>query len=865
MGPTGLPVEEVVDEVRAALADGGPGHAVVVAPPGAGKTTVLPLRLVDERWMGDDTIVVLEPRRLAARAAARRMAELLGESPGATVGYRTRDERVVGRDTRIEVVTEGILVRRLQQDPSLPGIGLVVLDEIHERNLVGDLSLALLLDARAALRPDLRVLAMSATLDADRLAVVVGGEAGPAPVVRSDGRQHPVRIIHEPPSGTDRTGRANRIDAHVARVVAQAIERTHEGDVLVFLPGAAEIRRVGDRLTPAGALPAHVDVRPLFGALAPAAQDEALAPSPAGRRRVVLATDIAESSLTVAGVRIVVDAGLVRVPRFDPASGLTRLRTETASRAAADQRAGRAGRLGPGVAHRLWSTADEARRPAFPVAEIAVVDLAGFALELAVWGAAPDALPLVDQPPAAALAEATALLETLGAIDEAGRPTTTGRAMADLPLHPRLARLLVDGRARAPWTAAVVAALLEERDILRGRWGEVPADLAARATLVDDERSGHPDLDRNARRTTRRRAVELARRARAGAGEPRGRSSSGVASGDRLDLDAIGPLVGLAYPDRIAQARGGGGFRRRSGGGGRLPGVDPLATAPWLAIAGLEPDGIDGGDPRIATAAALTADEVRRLVGDDVQTTTVVQWDIERDDLRRRTEVRSGALVLSTSDGPASAGPDTTAALVARVAVTEGAVLNWTPAARALQARLAFLHSRDPARWPDPSDGALLASLDDWLAGLLPGATSRRDLERVDLVGALRAQLDHARLRDLERLAPTSFAAAGGRAVPIDYADGRPVASARVQDLFGTVVHPTVADGVAVVVHLLSPAGRPVQVTADLGGFWAGTWADVRKDLAGRYPKHAWPAAPTVADAAPRRRGGGRERGRSAT
>ncbi|MCU1357563.1 MAG: putative ATP-dependent helicase [Acidimicrobiales bacterium] len=837
MADTGLPVEAVVDEVRAALEVDGPRHAVVVAPPGAGKTTVLPLRLLDEPWLAGRRIVVLEPRRLAARAAARRMADLVGEQPGATVGYRTRDERVVGSDTRIEVVTEGILVRRLQADPTLDGTGLVILDEVHERNLVTDLSLALLLDARSAFRPGLRVLAMSATVAAERLAAVIGGDGPGAPVIRSLGRAHHVTLRHAAP------GPRERIDAHAARTIARALQEEAEGDLLAFLPGAAEIRRVSDRLTAPGALSDSVDVRPLFGALGPAEQDAALAPSPAGRRRVVLATDIAESSLTVAGVRIVVDAGLVRVPRYDPGSGLTRLHTEPASRASADQRSGRAGRLGPGIAHRLWAAADEQRRPAFPVAEIAVVDLAGFALELAAWGATPDALALVDQPPPGAYAEATSLLRRLGALDGDGRPTATGRAMADLPLHPRLARLVVDGGRRSAWTAVVVAALLEERDVLRGRPGEVPADLGLRARLVADDGSDHPDTDRHALRTVRRRARELGRRQRTRPG--------------RLDPDAVGALVALAYPDRLAQARRPGAFRLRGGGGGHLPTSDPLAGSAWLAVAGLQ---ADGADARITTAAPVDAKDVRAAVGDDVESVTTVAWDATRDDLRSRTEERSGALVLSSSDGPAPAGEATVDALVERVAETGGGALRWTPAARALQGRLAFLHGVDPGRWPDTTDAALLAGLDDWLRPLLPGATGRRDLERVDVAAALRSRLDHRSAREVDRLAPTSFVAASGREVPITYADGRPVASARVQDLYGTVVHPTVADGqVAVVLHLLSPAARPVQITADLPGFWSGSWSAVRKDLAGRYPKHTWPTQPTVADAvASRRRRGSR-------
>jgi ATP-dependent helicase HrpB len=823
IGPTGLPVEAVVGEVADALA--GAGTAVLVAPPGAGKTTVVPLRLLGSSWLGDQRIVVLEPRRLAARAAAARMAELFGEPLGRTVGYRTRDERVGGREVRVEVVTEGILLRRIQDDPSLEGTGLVVLDEVHERNLVTDLSLALVADARRGLRRDLRVLAMSATVDADRFAQVLETDTAPAPVVRSEGRTHPVEVIHRAPGGRD------RFDAHVARLVGSAIADHPEGDVLVFLPGAADIRRVADRLTAPGALPAIVDVHPLFGALSGAEQDRALAPSPEGRRRVVLATDIAESSLTVAGVRIVVDGGLVRVPRFDPASAMTRLQTEPASVASADQRAGRAGRLGPGIAYRAWDASDATRRPRFPVPEIEVADLAGFALELAVWGARPADLSLIERPPTGALDRAEDLLRQLDAIGEDGRPTAAGRAMAAMPVHPRLAAMVLAGIERgAGRTATTLAALLEERDVVRGRPDDRPVDLGPRVAMVGGD-GGDLDADRQMVRTVRRRGEQLARRARV--------------RGDGLDLDAVGPLVAVAYPERIAQASGGGAFRLRGGGGGRVPAGDPLAGAPFLAVSLIEQR---PGGARVALAAELTADEVRSAVEGDVEEVAVTTWDEARDDLRSKVEVRSGALVLEAMEGPAVAGPETTEALLARVRATGGGLLPWTSGARTLQGRLGFLHGIDPETWPEVSDAALLATLEGWLAPMLPGATGRRDLERLDLAGALRSGLDHRARQELDRLAPTSFAAVDGREIAITYDDGSPRAAARVQDLYGTTVHPTVgADTTPVVIELLSPAGRPVQVTADLPGFWRGTWAEVRKEMAGRYPKHDWPADPASA------------------
>jgi ATP-dependent helicase HrpB len=821
VAPTGLPVEEVVPAVRTALA--GPGAAVLHAPPGAGKTTVVPLRRLGEPGRAGRRIVVLEPRRLAARAAARRMADLLGEDVGATAGYRTRDEDVTSRRTRIEVVTEGILVRRLQRDPSLEGTGLVVLDEVHERSIHTDLALALALDARSALCPDLRLLAMSATLDTGRLAAALGSSEEPAPVVASTGRAFPVDVRWAPPRDRE------RLDAHVARVVAGAL-RSDPGDVLAFLPGAADIRRAASALGRAGLGP-DVDVRPLFGSLSRDDQDRALAPSPPGRRRVVLATDIAESSLTVAGVRIVVDAGLARVPRLDPRSGLTRLVTVTASKASAEQRTGRAGRTEPGVAHRLWSKIDHAPRPRFATPEIEQVDLAPLALELAVWGAADDELRFLDPPPAAALAEGRSLLRSLGALGDDGRPTGLGRSLADLPLHPRLARMVVAGAAQGHgWEACLLACLLEERDVLRGRPDEVPVDAAERLRLLADDRASHPQADRDAVRTVRRRAGQVARRA-------------GVGRTDAVDLTAAGPLLGLAYPDRLAQARTGRRYRLRNGIGAWVPDGDALGDEPFLVVADVDRGGRDV-DGRVRIAAAVDEADVVALGGDEVEARSVVTWDPERDDLRAVTERRLDALVLSRTETRPEAGPATTAALVDRVRAVGLDVLGWTDAARSLQARAVFAAGRREG-WPDLSDAALLADLDGWLAPALGGARSRRDLERVDVLGALRARLGYPWLGRLDAVAPRTARLGSGREVPVAYGPDGPTISVRAQDLYGTTVHPAVDEGrVPVVVHVLSPAGRPVQVTADLPGFWRGSWAEVRREMAGRYPKHRWPVDP---------------------
>ncbi len=644
-----LPVEATIEHLRSALRQ--TSSAVLQAPPGAGKTTIVPLRLLAEPWLDDRRIVMLEPRRLAARAAARRMADLLGEEVGGTVGYRTRDERHVGRDTRIEVVTEGILTRRLQRDPSLTGTGLVIFDEIHERNLQSDLALAFALDARDALRPDLRILAMSATLDTDRVAGVIGRDE-PAPVIRSVGRTHPVDIRWR--AVEHHGGRPPRIAEAAAAAVQQALEHD-TGDVLVFLAGAADIRRV-ESLLGGHDRPADVDVRPLYGALSLQEQDLALAPAPAGRRRVVLATDIAETSLTVEGIRVVIDSGQVRSPHYDSRSGLTRLRTGVNSRASADQRAGRAGRVEPGVAYRLWSKMEHATRRPFADPEIVSVDLTGFALELAVWGTSADDLTFLDPPPRRSLDVARRLLHDLGALDADGRVTDAGRSMSELPVHPRLARMVTAGADLGLGsTACSLAALLEERDVLRGRPDELPANIVDRLRLVDGTATDHPRLDRSALHLVRRRAGELTRRA--------GIARSGRGSTD--PMTAAGLALALAYPDRVAQARGNGRFRMRNGAGAWLPEDDALTGEPFLVVAELAADArAERGraDHRILLAAALDESDVELAAGDGVERITTLAWDPERDDLRLRTERRLGSLVLASGVGPAEPGAATVAA-----------------------------------------------------------------------------------------------------------------------------------------------------------------------------------------------------------
>ena len=804
-----LPVAETFHELRAALSERG--RAVLVAPPGAGKTTLVPLALLDEPWLAGRRILMLEPRRLATRAAARRMASLLGEQVGDTVGYQTRDERRIGAATRIEVVTEGILTRRLQGDPELPGVGLVVFDEVHERNLPTDIGLALTLDVSATLRPDLRILAMSATPDTQALIAVLGD----VPVIESDGRIHDVEIRWMP-----RERRSRIEDATVAAV--QRALREEPGDVLVFLPGIGEIMRTQTELQ--RVVGADIDVYPLAGALSLVEQDHALAPSPPGRRRVVLSTDIAETSLTVDGVRVVVDSGLARAPRFDVRTGMTRLTTVTTSRSSAEQRTGRAGRVEPGACYRLWSKIEHGTRAAHRSPEIEEVDLAGLLLELAAWGTPADQLAFPTPPPRKAMRAAAELLHDLEALDGEDRLTDIGRRMLGLPVHPRLARMLV---AEPTSLGCALAVLIDERDMLRGRPDDLPADLSLRLRVLAG-RDGHDQADRRAVARLRDRANDLARRTRIRF-EP-----------DLIDADRAGGALLHAFPDRLAARRRPGQFQLRTGSGAWLPDTDPLAHEAFIVAADL-----DGkrDRSRIRLAAALDADDVVNTFGDQISETVRLDWDSGRDDLVERVERRLGSMQLGSVMRRPAAGEATTSALMDRVRTTGLAVLGWSAASVALRERVHFLHRSIGDPWPDWSTTHLAATLDEWLAPYLPGAVGRHDLEQVDLAMVLRSQLPWPQGGDLDTIAPLRLDLPTGRSVAIDYSGDQPAASVRVQDLFGVTVHPT-AGALPIVLHLLSPADRPIQITADLPGFWSGTWADVRKDLAGRYPKHRWPVDP---------------------
>lgn len=817
---TGLPVEQAVDAIRAALGDRG--VAVLAAEPGAGKTTVVPLRLLEEPWLdARQRIVMLEPRRLATRAAAHRMASLLGQSVGDLVGYRTRDDRRVGRDTRLEVVTEGMLTRRLQRDPALDRVGLVIFDEFHERSLQADLGLALTLEAREHLRPDLRLLVMSATLDTVRVAELLGGDGAPAPIVQASGRQYPVDVRWAP------RGRKDRVEPAVVDAVLEVLATEAEGDVLVFLAGAAQIRRVvGDlaRRTRGRS----VDVLPLFGAMPQDEQQRALEPAPAGRRKVVVSTDIAETSLTVVGVRHVVDAGLRREPRHDLRTGMSRLETVSTSRASAEQRAGRAGRTEPGTAVRLWSKMEQATRPAHTPPEMATADLSGLALELAAWGTAPSDLAFLDPPDPRGLATAQALLEALGAIDGDGRLTDRGRDMVTLPTHPRLSAMVIEHRGgRDGWLACVVAALVDERDVLGGRPDEVPVDLGLRVRLVTDLQLRHERLDEGARRRVARTAADLARRAHI--------------DGRDIDVDHVGVVLASAYPDRVARARSGvgGRFLLASGSGAWLAPTDPLARERFLVVADL--DG-DRREARIRRAAALDTDDLDEVFADRMPMSTTLFWDRDRGALVRR-ERRLGAIDLQRVEERPEPSAEVVALVIDHLRSSGLGQLRWSPAAVRLQARVGLLRSvLGDDSWPALDDRSLRADLDTWLVPFLSDVVTVADLAAVDVHQALMNRVGWHRQRELQELLPAEVTLPSGRSVTVDYDRDPPVISGRVQEFFGSAETPTVLDGaLPLTVELLSPADRPVQITADLAGFWTGSWSEVRKEMAGRYPKHRWP------------------------
>lgn len=813
-----LPVDELLPDILATLER----HASLVlqAAPGAGKTTRVPPALLDADWCRGRRVIMLEPRRLAARAAARYMAARLGEPVGETVGYRVRMEARAGPRTRLEVVTEGVFTRLIQADPALEDYAAVIFDEFHERSLQADLGLALCLETREALRPDLRLVLMSATLDGLPVAELLDA----ASVLESPGRQYPVTVHYRPP------GRRERLERHVAGVLREVLAR-EAGSVLVFLPGVGEIRRVASLLEPD--LPRDVRLAPLYGDLDSAEQDAAIAPAPAGSRKLVLATAIAETSLTIEGVRVVVDAGLARRPRFDPRGGMTRLVTERVSRAEAEQRAGRAGRLEPGVCYRLWSEGEPLA--AQPLPEILSADLVPLALELAGWGAAdPAGLRWLDPPPSGAFAQARELLQALGALDAAGRMTAHGRELLRLPVHPRLAHMLLEAR-KTGWgeSACLLAALLSERDPLAGR-GD--ADIRERLQLLRDDR----------RRGGALRAVARGLRRQLGM------DGAGAVSAEHAGL-----LLALAYPDRIAQARGGRGrFRLANGRGAFLPEDDPLAGEPWLAVAEL--DGRER-EARIFLAAPLRREDLESRFAEGIRTRDEIRWDGRGVSARRLRQL--GALVLDEAPLPRPEPAAVQNALLEGLRQAGLQSLGWTPAARQWQARVAFLRHELGEAWPDVSDAALLARLEDWLGPFLAGMTRLTQVQSVDLLTALNSLLDHGQQRALDALAPTHLQVPSGSRRALDYRGEVPVLAVRLQEMFGATDTPRVAGGrVPVLLQLLSPAQRPVQLTRDLAGFWRGAYHEVKKDLKGRYPRHHWPDDPFAAAPTARAKGGRRGR-----
>ncbi|TPK24404.1 ATP-dependent helicase HrpB [Mesorhizobium sp. B2-5-9] len=807
-----LPVSAVLPALSEALGTGS--SAVLVAPPGAGKTTLVPLALLDAPWLGTGKIVLLEPRRLAARAAARRMAELLGEEPGATIGYAMRMENRTSARTKILVVTEGVLARMILDDPELPGVSAVIFDEFHERSLDGDFGLALALDVQGALRPDLRLLVMSATLDGARVAKLLSG----APVIESEGRAFPVDVRYdERPAGVP-------IEDAMAKAIRAALAE-ESGSMLAFLPGQREIERTAERL--AGKVGADTDIVPLYGLLDGKAQDAAIKPAPPGRRKVVLATSIAETSITIDGVRVVIDSGLSRLPRYEPASGLTRLETVRVSKASADQRAGRAGRTQAGVAIRLWRAEQTAALPAFTPPEILEADLSGLLVDCAAFGVAdPVSLAFLDPPPAPALNEARALLRALGAIDEAGRLTDAGAAMRKLALPVRLAHMVAEAASSGHGgeAAAMLAVLLTERGL-----GGDGADLERRLMRFRAERSPRAT-------SARQLAERLAR-------QVGGTKTSGAVP--------AGTLLIHAWPDRVAKARGERGrFVLANGSGAMLDAGDPLAGEPFLVVADLQGK---AQNARITAAAASSEEDIRAVLGGRIETRRQTSFDRDRRAVRVRETVRLGAITLAERMLPPPAGADADRAIIEALREHGLSHLTWSKEAQTLRHRLSWLHKGLGAPWPDMSDEALIARLDDWLLPFLSGAASLAAIDPGTVAAGLASLVPHDLQRKIEALAPTHFDAPSGSHVPIRYDGEWPVLAVRVQELFGLDRHPSIANGtVPLTLELLSPAHRPIQTTRDLPGFWRGSWTDVRADMRGRYPKHVWPENPLLAAATAR-------------
>jgi ATP-dependent helicase HrpB len=791
-----LPIDDVLADVIATLETND--SLVLQAPPGAGKTTRVPIALLQASWLGARKIVMLEPRRLAARAAATFMARQLGEDVGRTVGYRIRFDTRVSSATRIEVVTEGVLTRMLHTDAALEQYGVVIFDEFHERSLHADLGLALTLQSRALLRPDLRIIAMSATLEGEAVATLLD-----APVITSTGRSFNVETIYVP------RAKDTWIEPAVARVVQHALEQD-DGDVLVFLPGAPEIHRTREILAPM--IEARTYVAPLFGSLTQTEQDRAIAPSPPGTRKVVLATSIAETSLTIEGVRIVIDSGLMRVPRFDARIGMTRLETITVTRASADQRRGRAGRTAPGICYRMWSEHEDAALIPHGKPEILEADLAPLALDLAAWGISdPAELSWLDAPPASSFSQARELLLELGALDANGAITAHGKNMAGLPVHPRLAHMLLRARelGHAP-LACDVAALLSDRRVNTDR------------------------IDRGALASVQRETAQF-------------RKLLNVRHGEPSNIEHAGLLLAFAFPDRIAKQRGERGrFLLRNGRGGTLDKAHPSAGDEFIVAAEVEGS---GRDSRIFLAAGITEAEIRERFGEQIERTSTVEIS-ESGSVQAIVREQLGAIVLKESVSRDVSEDELARALLDDVLTRGIDTLAWSKSATQLQQRLAFMHRHDP-EWPDFSMDALAASAREWVLPHLIGVRGRTAVQKLDVAEMLAGRLTWQQRSQLDKLAPTHLVVPTGSNIFIDYSDpDAPFAAVRLQEVFGLAATPRLAGGrVPLTLHLLSPAQRPVQVTRDLASFWANGYFDVKKELKGRYPKHYWPDDPLTAEA----------------